>query len=634
MPSTTTRDPMSKLRAHKGNVPTVPKTKQCSLCPAKFTRTTHLNRHLRSHTNERRYRCHLCQGSEFTRSDLLVRHVRTCGTAVQRFRKKSCEGCAESKVKCNLEYPCAKCTSRGRECVFKHHPDQYRSPPSDQDSLPPGSPSTSQIPSLPELLDCGLSSGESSSLSTPTSQILNLPELLDCGFSSGSSSTRSSSPSQTLSLPDLLDCGLSSGSSSTSNGSSPFGFYEDFLDSALFSSDDDRVPSPSAELAAFHLDTRSPVSTSPATVDIYLHLFFTRFLEQFPLIHASTWKMADTSPRLARIFYACGAMFLDTPEAAAFVETELSEIIEEFATLSAQETLDATDFQFDVHHRQIQLIIGLVLIQAMFLLQRRGEGPPPPDPKRALLHGLLVAMIRQTCLVQRVASWKASYCFEFESAWMQWVHFETIKRAVLIAYLHDCMCSPSSPAFAASDVAIPLPCDNVLWRAASSAEWFTAAHAPGPNGATTSISHRIQGVSMQEALAALAVPRSGAPSTASTSLDLDAPTPALPPPPPRLPLTSFGLFVLMHTILRNVTTALHQPSALHWPALQHLAGGGGDTFHSQLMLDNWLEIWSESPEAAPRERGAVVPYVCDSLPVYWLAQGSLWENSWPLNFGP
>jgi hypothetical protein len=161
--------------------------------------------------------------------------------------------------------------------------------------------------------------------------------------------------------------------------------------------------------------------------------------------------MADTSPRLARIFYACGATFLDTPEAAAFVETELSEIIEEFATLSAQETLDATDFQFDVHHRQIQLIIGLVLIQAMFLLQRRGEGPPPPDPKRALLHGLLVAvsycfsdgqragsdsipqMIRQTCLVQRVASWKASYCFEFESAWMQWVHFETIKRCEICA---------------------------------------------------------------------------------------------------------------------------------------------------------------------------------------------------------
>ena len=31
-----------------GNMPSLPQTKYCSLCPAKFTRTTHLNRHLRS----------------------------------------------------------------------------------------------------------------------------------------------------------------------------------------------------------------------------------------------------------------------------------------------------------------------------------------------------------------------------------------------------------------------------------------------------------------------------------------------------------------------------------------------------------------------------------------------------------
>jgi hypothetical protein len=48
MPSTTPLDPMARMRAHKGNAPSLPQTKYCSLCPAKFTRTTHLNRHLRS----------------------------------------------------------------------------------------------------------------------------------------------------------------------------------------------------------------------------------------------------------------------------------------------------------------------------------------------------------------------------------------------------------------------------------------------------------------------------------------------------------------------------------------------------------------------------------------------------------
>lgn len=40
----------SRMRLHKGNIPTVPQTKACPMCPAKFTRTTHLSRHLRTRT--------------------------------------------------------------------------------------------------------------------------------------------------------------------------------------------------------------------------------------------------------------------------------------------------------------------------------------------------------------------------------------------------------------------------------------------------------------------------------------------------------------------------------------------------------------------------------------------------------
>lgn len=41
---------VSRMRSHKGNVPQLPQTKLCPFCPAKFTRTTHLNRHLRNRT--------------------------------------------------------------------------------------------------------------------------------------------------------------------------------------------------------------------------------------------------------------------------------------------------------------------------------------------------------------------------------------------------------------------------------------------------------------------------------------------------------------------------------------------------------------------------------------------------------
>jgi len=66
----------SKMRSHKGNIPVLPKSKLCPHCSASFTRTTHLNRHLRTRkssnrtfvirsfasfrlidTNERQHRC-------------------------------------------------------------------------------------------------------------------------------------------------------------------------------------------------------------------------------------------------------------------------------------------------------------------------------------------------------------------------------------------------------------------------------------------------------------------------------------------------------------------------------------------------------------------------------------------------
>ena len=41
-------------------------------------------------------------------------------------RRKSCQACAESKVKCDLKQPCTKCTSRGKECIFINDPAQSR----------------------------------------------------------------------------------------------------------------------------------------------------------------------------------------------------------------------------------------------------------------------------------------------------------------------------------------------------------------------------------------------------------------------------------------------------------------------------------------------------------------------------
>ncbi|KAF8805042.1 hypothetical protein BYT27DRAFT_7243474 [Phlegmacium glaucopus] len=100
-----------------------PGQKACSMCPATFTRKTHLDRHIRSHMNERTYHCETCE-FQFTRSDLLARHKKTCGE--RRSRRKSCEACVKAKVKCNLQHPCQKCIVRGITCEFTNDPATMR----------------------------------------------------------------------------------------------------------------------------------------------------------------------------------------------------------------------------------------------------------------------------------------------------------------------------------------------------------------------------------------------------------------------------------------------------------------------------------------------------------------------------
>ncbi|KAK0194227.1 hypothetical protein F5146DRAFT_1119512, partial [Armillaria mellea] len=105
-----------------------PKIFQCSLCSASFTRSTHLSRHLHTHTSERAHKCIACF-AEFSRSDVLNRHTKTCKVinnqiteTVRHSRQKSCQACAQAKAKCDLQEPCSKCISRGKECLYINDP--------------------------------------------------------------------------------------------------------------------------------------------------------------------------------------------------------------------------------------------------------------------------------------------------------------------------------------------------------------------------------------------------------------------------------------------------------------------------------------------------------------------------------
>ncbi|KAJ7015778.1 hypothetical protein C8F04DRAFT_716528 [Mycena alexandri] len=367
-----------------------------------------------------------------------------------------------------------------------------------------------------------------------------------------------------------------------------------------------------------------------------------------PLIHSATWNIGSTPPTLLRIFHACGALFVKTAEATAFVTSTLAsataEISQEFSKLNATSDADhppaSTSLQHNTH-----LIIGLVLLQTVCLFQGESEGGVKTQPHTNVEHhAMLVTMIRQTRLIERVRSWEApdwSDPILLDAAWKEWVRFATIKRALLLAYFHDCchcMYSASPPAFSPAELDVHLPCDDALWRAQTAAEWFTAAHTPGIYGVGM---QRIYGVSMQRAFKALSTPLT------ASNYDDDA---------TRLPLTPFGLFILIHTVLRNISVArtARTPPPGGWSCFAMVAAPVAPTnrvdadadkaeftFRTQVVLDNWLQLWLTSPETALELNGGgsgageqQLPFVCNSLPFHWLAQVSLWENSldgpWPL----
>jgi hypothetical protein len=118
-------------------------------------------------------------------------------------------------------------------------------------------------------------------------------------------------------------------------------------------------------------------------------------------------------------------------------------------------------------------------------------------------------------------------------------------------------------------------------------------------------------MSVQEALAARAAPP-----------DTD-PTDAVFLPP-------FELFILIHAILRNIFPARSPLGG--WSHCTQAATREERTHWTQLMLDNWLHMWLKSPQATRSpENGTVglgeqLLFVCDSLPLYWLAQVALWQN--------
>ncbi|KAG7441791.1 uncharacterized protein BT62DRAFT_907268 [Guyanagaster necrorhizus] len=643
-----------RVHSSRGNTPTLLKTKYCPLCPAKFTRTTHLNRHFGSHTNEREHRCEIC-GAEFNRSDVLARHKRACGDphGFLRSRRKSCQACADSKVKCNLDNPCSKCISRNRECVYVNDPAVSREKKnnakkrrikrciqtellSDSSPEPLSSPTTSsrslQSPHNSEILPTFDHTLSVAADATPSSSFTSLNcSSLSAIFdpvikkaviiADGDGELHDDSMERQFS-GDVLDDFFDKSSFSTTatlpklpwfpaNGGPGLNVdYFSFMPSSsgsvsisTFSDDETSFceifnPSSSDTASSVCADLLISAQSLHTEHQQYLYLFFSAFCTQIPLVHPGSWTTEDKPPILIRAMQACGALFLKTRQAVSFITETLSStrdaVIHDFIKVPC--SLKEQDF----------LILAVVLLQTIGLFHQRSDFRVSSN----VYHGMLVMMIRRSEAIARSRSWTVPDPNDpllLEQSWQDWALHESVKRAILLSYLHDCCHSvffSMRPSFQTAEFDMNLPCDEAIWKAQTAAEWIGLLQKPSPYGVGSA---RLYGVGMQQALANLGEMR--------LTISLT-------------PLNPFSHFILIHTILRNICFSYSGCGSSSGAAESSTSpepigneGRQGNQFATQYALTNWFSMWMSCPDG--KDVDDVPLFVHDALPFYWLAQISL-----------
>jgi len=195
---------------------------------------------------------------------------------------------------------------------------------------------------------------------------------------------------------------------------------------------------------------------------------------------------------------------------------------------------------------------------------------------------------------------------QIDTAWRDWIAYESTKRLLTIAYVHDCFLNvffSVQPSFFASELDWCLPADDALWNATSSQEWYSFLQQPSPYGSAAT---RLTGLSLKAALALLS--------------DVRMPTPGL-------TLPAFAHFVLINSILSSVFSSSEaQAARAPETALDHsyVLNSKPRDFAFQYTLHNWLQGWIRAPDEPIAGKAAEEPlFIRNAMPYYWLAQATL-----------
>ncbi|KAF8815764.1 hypothetical protein BYT27DRAFT_7192135 [Phlegmacium glaucopus] len=478
-----------------------PGQKACSMCPATFTRKTHLDRHIRSHMNERSHQCETCE-FQFTRSDLLTRHKKTCGE--RRSRRKSCEACVKAKVKCNLQHPCQKCIVRGITCEFTNDPATMRAKVGavrTRSRAGTTSSCTSTSTGVPTPEDSGPSTPPDST-PNPVSDILKTSDLippspspscdalaafaqLGAGNSTLSNLDDSLVPRTSMNFTELTNDFMQTLEQNDIAMAATFDFeLEAFARIQSSTTHEDAMRSPDTafgdvsallgplieggppDFMGFDSSNSVSVLATPSSDISSDHIF--EYSHCAPLIPATKLfsNEADqasiaTDDALRVYLHLFFSAFLphlpvvheatwredDKPQVlirvmqacgALFVRTKTAMRFVNHVLMTARVEI-AQEYACKTNdpHGQLYLILALALLQTLGLSNQYAHERGVAN----VYHGMLKMMITQSRLLETVQAWTPPEFFDdtpVEEAWQTWAYCETAKRICCLERLHDC----------------------------------------------------------------------------------------------------------------------------------------------------------------------------------------------------
>ncbi|KAL0072763.1 hypothetical protein AAF712_000526 [Marasmius tenuissimus] len=358
---------------------------------------------------------------------------------------------------------------------------------------------------------------------------------------------------------------------------------------------------PFVQPAVSHVRHVLPFSTPEETMDPehrhYLHLFYTVFLEQMPIVHPHTFSIEGRPPLLVSAMQACGALYVKTRPAATFILNTLtgarSILVEEFSRIGGASSAD-----------QLNLIIAVVLLQTVGLFHQKADQRASSN----VYHGMLVMMVRRSAYLSKIAGWSpdAYTTLPLDLQWKEWGNHETAKRAILLSYLHDCcqtifFSQPTS--YQDNEMDIFLPCENALWQAKTSTDWWMVLEQQSPFGDCRS---RLVGSQMLPTVAAVT----------ETVWNMTPP-----------PLSPFAHWIVIHAILRRMFAAFTE-IPMDTEAVSVVAPRDANVEQeisiAQYSLHNWLKSWMNCPEhAVVVGEDEEPPFMQNPLPFYWVGQIAL-----------